>query len=153
MYGQNPGVSPHYQTIDPTVQTPSPANIHLNIPYEYQQPMNNQRLPSFNNVLNPNWNIPSTSTGVTAVEVTNVQNFSDITMDTSGGLGSLLDLDSQQMRQINLNSEELQMFDPGNLSENLSNSLLLTDGPTRNEQNMTDSLTRLANKTIESMFP
>lgn len=110
--------------------------------------MNNQTLPPISNVMNPNWNIASTS-----ALIQNDLCVSAMNIDSASGLSSLLDLDSQQLRQINLNSGELatlNMFDTNNLSENLSNNLSLMDAP-RNDQNMTDSLTRLANTTIENI--
>lgn len=152
MYGQNPGLSPHYQIIDPLVQTPSPSDVQYNLPYrDSSTQMNNQTLPPIN-ILYPNWNMASTSQQITVQ-----QNISEMNIDSVGGLSSLLDLDSHQLRQIDLNSGDLTnitacMFDTNNLSENLSNSLSLIDIP-RNDQNMTDSLTRLANKTLDNMFP
>lgn len=149
MYTQNSCVSPHYQMMDPLSQAPTASGLQYNLPYsnyQQQQTINNQPLPPFSNVMNQSWNITSTTTGV----VINQRNETNI---NSGALGNLLDLDSQQLRQITINSDDLQMFDANNLSANLSSSLLLNDdGPNNcNEQNMSDSLTTFANKALENM--
>lgn len=75
----------------------------------------------------------------------------------SNGLRSLLDLDSHntELKQINLNSGELGSFEAGldvvHLSDTLNTNLSLTDIQVGGDQNMTDSLTRLANNTIDSI--
>lgn len=72
----------------------------------------------------------------------------------SGALRSLLDLDSHtEFKQISLNSGELGPYEPTldvtNLSDTLNTNLSLTDIQVGDDQNMTDSLTRLANNTID----
>lgn len=78
-------------------------------------------------------------------------------LDSASGISSLLNLDNQQLvPHFNLNSQELASYtlDPNNLSETFS-SVSLTDvagaGVQTQDQNMTDSLTRLANSTIDKI--
>lgn len=74
-------------------------------------------------------------------------------LDSASGISSLLNLDNQQLvPHFNLNSQELASYtlDPNNLSETFS-SVSLTDVGAQQEQNMTDSLTRLANSTIDKI--
>lgn len=155
MYGRNPSLSPHYPVIDTLGKNPSPSTIQFNLAYnEFQQPQ--QTLPPISNVMHQNWNIATTSTVAIAAAAAAANmhpNISEMNIDSASGLSSLLDLDSQQLRQINLNSDDLHMFDTNNLSENLSNNLLLTDEPRNIDQNMSDSLTRLANNAFENMLP
>lgn len=156
MYAQNPSVSPHYQTIDPLGQEPTASGMQYNLAYTHYQPqqtLNNQPLPPFSNVMSQSWNIPSTATiagvgggGVGACGVLTNQR-----MESSSGLGNLLDLDSHQLRPIAISSDDLQLYDANNLSDNFS-SLLNVDGPNNcSEQNMSDSLTTFANKALENM--
>ncbi|RZB54393.1 dorsal, partial [Asbolus verrucosus] len=107
-----------------------------------------------------NWNMPSTSVG----NVLNIQqdwNVVPATNDLSGGvslesasgISSLLNLDSHQMelKPIDLNSGDLNMFE-NNLSETFTQNLSLTDvNGGRHDQNMTDSLTRLANNALDNI--
>ncbi|XP_017781152.1 PREDICTED: putative transcription factor p65 homolog isoform X2 [Nicrophorus vespilloides] len=101
-------------------------------------------LPSMNS-----WNIPSSMQP--PMQPTNVVDLEAGTRMSMSGLSSLLDLDSQQMelRQINLNSGELGDLGTNNLSENFTQNLSLSDMP--RVDNMTDSLTRLAQTTYDKM--
>lgn len=76
-------------------------------------------------------------------------------IDSSAGLSQFLDMDSQQLELKQLNSGELATLnnlDPAYNLSDLTNNLSLSDiDMQRNDQNMTDSLTRLANKTIDNI--
>lgn len=75
-------------------------------------------------------------------------------LDSASGISSLLNLDNQQLvQQFNLNSQELASYtlDPNNLSETFSSVSLTDVGAQVQDQNMTDSLTRLANSTIDKI--
>ncbi|XP_044760529.1 embryonic polarity protein dorsal-like isoform X2 [Coccinella septempunctata] len=99
------------------------------------------------------WNLPYT---LQNLQPTPTQPSAQNVMD-SNGLRSLLDLDSHntELKQINLNSGELGSFeaalDVTHLSDTLNTNLSLTDIQVGGDQNMTDSLTRLANNTIDSI--
>lgn len=121
--------------------TPPPVDITAPSNLVYANPVDTPVLPSISTVLPQAqvWNIPCTSTTV------------DPQFETPNGLSSLLNLDSQQMEMKQLNSEELatlNCFETNNLSENLSANLSLTEDVSY----MTDSLTRLANRTIDNMY-
>ncbi|KAF5308883.1 hypothetical protein FQR65_LT00583 [Abscondita terminalis] len=147
------GFSPMYvanSTLSPQqYRVPGDALGHTPPPVEIQCSLSYNPLPSISNMLPQNWNIMSESQNNLSTNAMNI--------DAPSGLSSLLDLDSQQMelKQINLNSGELatlNMFDTHNLSENLSHNLSLTDVKlTRQEPNMTDSFTQLANNVINSI--
>lgn len=75
-------------------------------------------------------------------------------LDSASGISSLLNLDNQQLvPHFNLNSQELASYtlDPNNLSETFSSVSLTDVGAQVQDQNMTDSLTRLANSTIDKI--
>lgn len=145
MYGGSPmyvAHSPQYRLpLDPLGPTPPPADLNYSMQFQ----------PNVQQVVNPpnmEWNnMPSTSAAVGAVQTQN-------DLDSASGISSLLNLDNQQLVQhFNLNSQELASYniDPNNLSEEFS-SVCLTDGAAQpQEQNMTDSLTRLANSTIDKI--
>ncbi|XP_049790024.1 embryonic polarity protein dorsal-like isoform X2 [Schistocerca nitens] len=87
------------------------------------------------------------------------QRIADVTSGAGGGT-ELLDLDSQQLSLGNIDSGDLANFGLfyNSLSENLSSNLNLTDGggAAANTEavggtNMTDSLTRLANTTMQDI--
>ncbi|XP_068907371.1 embryonic polarity protein dorsal-like isoform X3 [Tenebrio molitor] len=133
-------VSPHY-----VGASPPPPNFTQNV------------LPSIDMI---HWNMPSTSVG----NVLNIQQEWNVAApnDLSGvvniesvsGISSLLNLDSHQMelKPIDLNSGDLSMFDASNLSETFTQNLSLTDlNGVRQDQNMTDSLTRLANNALDNI--
>lgn len=128
LYGA--AVSPQY--LPPMSSNPSPSG-GFTIPYQHQQNMELQQ----------QWhNIPSTSGAPVAVPQND--------LDSVTGISSLLDLDNQQLVQdFNLNSQELASYNPNNLSETFSN-VSLTDVQQPND-NMTDSLTRLANSALDKM--
>ncbi|KAK9883828.1 hypothetical protein WA026_002025 [Henosepilachna vigintioctopunctata] len=103
------------------------------------------------NIPHQNWNIFYNPSEPSAQPI----NPTDV---DANNLHCLLDMDSHQneLRQINLNSGELGTFEGGvdvaNLSENLTTNLSLTEN--NNCVNMTtDSFTRLANNTIDSICP
>lgn len=91
---------------------------------------------------------PSTSSGPAAGGVVN-------DLDSASGISSLLNLDNQQLvPHFNLNSQELASYtlDPNNLSETFSSVSLTDVGSAQGQdQNMTDSLTRLANSTLDKI--
>lgn len=159
MYAGNPALSPQHQyrlPVDTLGPTPPPPELQCNIPYSISlntTSLNLPVLPSINNMLPQNWNMQGNH-----VQLQNDLGASSaMNIDTPSGLSSLLDLDSQQLelKQINLNSGELanlNLFDTNNLSEHLSTNLSLTDiTMSRQDNSMTDSLTRLANNTIDSI--
>ncbi|KAF5302274.1 hypothetical protein FQA39_LY10313 [Lamprigera yunnana] len=154
MYVANSALSPQQQYRVPTDSLgPTPPPIDA-FNMTGAMPMNVSTLPSINHMLPQNWNIMTNSVSVAHNDLGAT---SVINIDTPSGLSSLLDLDSQQMelKQINLNSGELatlNMFDTHNLSENLSHNLSLSDmNVIRNDVNMTDSFTQLANNVINSI--
>lgn len=115
-------------------------------------------LPCISDMLPQNWNIANNPN----VSVMNIQQGGDLgaassnamQVDAASGYNSLLDLDNQQDELVNLNSGTLNLLDANNLTDNLSVNLSLSDfniPPQREENNMTDSLTRLANNTIDSI--
>lgn len=89
----------------------------------------------------------------TAAEASKAMNV----IDSTPGLSSVLDLDSQELTQLHsAELASLNLFDV-NLSENLSNNLSLSDVKqdiTKQEdvqENMTDSFTRLTTATIDNI--
>ncbi|XP_018326789.1 embryonic polarity protein dorsal isoform X3 [Agrilus planipennis] len=158
MYIPNASSPPQQQyrlPVEPLGPTPPPADMlsyHPNAPVtlcldmvqqQSLSPMDSWNIPSCSNVQQQ----PSNNLGAS-----NSMNFDQ--QPSNSGLSNLLDLDSQQteLRQLELNSSDLKFFDTNTLSENLSNNLSLSDVlPPDNNQNMTDSLTRLTNNTIDSI--
>lgn len=144
-YVQNPCLSPNLGQQPITLQSNQGQNINYNI----QQPMDfmvvgneiKEPLPSLSSVgLSTNWNIPLPSSS-------NYQN--NLSMDTSASL--LLDMDTKALEEIKSDDlRDLNLPDmTNNLSESFTNNLSLTDIQVNN--NMTDSLTRLANSTIDDI--
>lgn len=134
MFLNQPYRSPAGSSMGPTPPPPIGSTTPV-----YATLVDSTVLPSISNMLPQNqaWNImPCTST---------------TTMELGApisGLSSLLNLDNNEIKQ--LNSEELaslNCFDTQNLSENLSANLSLVE-----DANMTDSLTRLANNTIDRIY-
>lgn len=167
MYPQNPSISPQNPSISPQNPSVSPQppqileTLSHTIPpaseIQYNIPPNNlssQVLPPISNIMAQNWNIPSVSTA--GAPQNDLAGPTAMNIDSATGLSSLLDMDSQQLELKQLNSGELATLNTLdatiNLSETFNNNLSLSDiDMQRNEQNMTDSLTRLANKTIDNL--
>ncbi|KAJ3657960.1 hypothetical protein Zmor_009735 [Zophobas morio] len=103
-----------------------------------------------------NWNMPSTSVANPINinwNVTPQNDLSAVNLESATGVTSFLNLDSHQMelKPIDLNSGDLSMLETNNLSETFTQNLSLTDIGGRADQNMTDSLTRLANCAFEKI--
>ncbi|KAL3274664.1 hypothetical protein HHI36_016044 [Cryptolaemus montrouzieri] len=119
------------------------------LPHLPNGPSTSTSLPPLNS---QNWNIPYVQNLVGGPS----ECVGAVTVEPNG-IRSFLDLDSQhaELKQINLNSGDLgsfdQVLDVANLSETLNTNLSLTDIQERPDQNMTDSLTRLANNTLDSI--
>lgn len=135
--GQN--VSPHYMAPTP------PLGDGL---------FNQNVLPPIGGMMN--WPMPSTSVGDISMNW-NVETQNDLTVgvnltETPSGISSLLNLDSHQMELKPLDSGDLSMLETNNLSETFTQNLSLTDVTGgRQDQNMTDSLTRLANNALDNI--
>lgn len=143
------------------LNTANTPNTNLN-PAINQQVQLNTGMTNF--IITPqNWNVQGMEEN--APNNLNSETFAlpeatsmNIVDSTPAGLSSVLDLDSRELTQ--LNSAELagymNLYD-GNLSENLSNNLSLSDVRTNavqqdeNHENMTDSFTRLTTATIDSI--
>lgn len=155
--GISPMYTPNMAALSPQGQyhplghTPPPPDLQGRNMYNPNAGLN--VLPSINEVL-PRWEIPNVTNVIEAQNDLGACGSSAMNIDTPNNISNLLDLDSQELKQINLNSGELSTFDASILSETLCNNLSFTDigMPRQENQNMTDSLTRLANNTIDSIY-
>ncbi|EFA02850.1 dorsal [Tribolium castaneum] len=135
-----PNVSPHY-----VAPTPPEAPLFQNVLPPIGGMMN-WNMPSTSvvgDMLNMNWN-PSAQNDLSGVNLS----------ETPSGISSLLNLDNQQLelKPIDLNSGDLSMLETNNLSETFTQNLSLMDeSEGRQEPNMTDSLTRLANSALDNI--
>lgn len=74
----------------------------------------------------------------------------DVNLENANSI--MFDLDKHEMELKVLNSGDLNIFDTNNLSETFAQNVSLTDvSGGRQDQNMTDSLTRLANNTLDTI--
>ncbi|KAF2880990.1 hypothetical protein ILUMI_25206 [Ignelater luminosus] len=142
----------YHVRVDPLGHTPPPPDLQGRNIYNPNAGLN--VLPSINEVL-PRWEIPNVTNVVNVIDAQNdlgVCGPTAMNIDTPNNISNLLDLDSQELKQINLNSGELPTFDANILSETLCNNLSFSDIGMPRQENMTDSLTRLANNTIDSIY-
>ena len=149
-YGLNPygGISPGYA---PNLSPQYNISLGPATPLEYVQynpPSNNPNLPG-NSPQHHMWNNSSASTSP-QLPMWNIPTTSTVPNSIAPSNNTLLDLDSQE---LNINSDEivetLKTIDPTPLPE--IENLSFSDVVPNQDHNMTDSLTRLANNTIDSL--
>lgn len=141
--GYVPNLSPqNYMGLGPTPPPPE---------YSYNILTNNPNMPGSSSQLQL-WNSPSTSSsmpGTNPNQPCNIPSTVSSTVPQSENL--LLDLDS---RELNINSDEidatLKTMDMGSTLLPEIENLSFSD-PSNQDQNMTDSLTTLANNTLDSI--
>lgn len=108
---------------------------------------------------NNNWNLPTiqeTNTNNLNADAFNLNEATNMNiMEMPTGLSSVLDLDSQELKQ--LDTGDLAGFIcEGSLSQSLTNNLSINDNKNmmkqeENHENMTDSFTRLTTATIDNI--
>lgn len=158
----------HDQTIDtfqsnqPNLQIPNQWNIPIKPDPSLFQTQQQWNMPQTSQFQEQNWNgftVPANVGAIpeSSVPDTNVVMGSMNNLDDPPGLSSVLDLDSQELQQLNSAdlADGLSVFD-NQLSENLTNNLNIIDSnipdtQQNNNENMTDSFTRIANSTINEI--
>lgn len=146
--GISPGYVPNLSPQSYIGQGPTPSPPE----YQYNIPTNNPNIPE-GSPQPPLWNSPSSSTGMPVATLQNpVWNITSAMANPVPQSENLLfDLDNR----VNINSDELDAtlktmgVDPTPLPE--IENLSFSDVPPNQDQNMTDSLTRLANNTLDSI--
>ncbi|XP_018572643.1 embryonic polarity protein dorsal-like isoform X2 [Anoplophora glabripennis] len=144
--GISPGYVPNLSPQSYIAQGPTPSPPE----YQYNIPTNNSNMSEGSP--QPLWNSPSTSIGIAGALQNPVWNItSPISNAVPQSENLLFDLDNR----VNINSDELdatlKTMDVESTPLPEIENLSFSDIPPNQDQNMTDSLTRLANNTLDSI--